>query len=77
MYVYKEITCGASLYGHTNAIGELERARATGVMPCGNGDDYVLNREDRALVRDHDPATGDLHLPAGPMGRRRKVRPIK
>lgn len=74
--VTKKITRGASLYGQTDAVGDLERVKATGFMPCGSGDDYVLSKADRAIVQAHQ-GDGDLELPPGPMGRQRKARPIK
>ena len=69
-HVYKEITKGASYYGQTTAVAQVEFARKHGVMPCGSGDDHVMTAEDRKLLEEHT-GDGDLHLPAGPLNTRR------
>jgi hypothetical protein len=66
--VMKEITRGASLYGRTDAVGDLVRVKQLGAMPCGSGDDHVLTARDRRLVQTHNPDDGDLTLPPGPLG---------
>lgn len=65
--VYKSITSGASLYGTTEAVGELELVKKYGFMPCGSGDDYRLTKKEKELVDQHDPKDGDLELPEGPL----------
>jgi hypothetical protein len=62
--VTKRITRGGS-FGPTEAVGDFDRVKRTGVIPCGSGDDHTLNLRDRRLVRNHDPSTGDLVLPPG------------
>lgn len=74
--VYKHITRG-STFGQTEAVGDFERVCKCGIMPCGSGDDHTLSNEDRKLVAQHDPATGDLTLPPGPFSARKSPGPIK
>ena len=69
--VYKHITEGASLYGQTEAVGDIAHVKRTGIMPCGSGDDHVLSRDEMVKVKNHDSAD-DLTLPEGPLGRKRK-----
>ena len=68
--VYKEIIRGASYYKQTQAAGDLEFVKKHGFMCCGSGDDHRLTAEERKLVEEHDPADGDLELPAGPLNSR-------
>jgi hypothetical protein len=66
-HVFKHITKGASYYGHTDASGDFEFVKRFGVICCGSGDDHSLTDKERKLVAEHDPATGDLWLPEGPL----------
>ena len=65
--VYKHITKGASYYGQTEAVGNFFDVKKHGFMSCGSGDDHKLTSKERKLVENHDPANGDLELPAGPL----------
>lgn len=69
--VYKRITKGASLYGQTDAVGDLATVKETGVMPCGSGDDHLLTIEEWKAVREHGPDEGDLELLPGPLNTRK------
>lgn len=71
-HVYKSITSGASLYGTTEAIGELELVKKHGFMPCGSGDTYFLTKKEKELVDQHDPKDGDLKLPSGSLSKDRR-----
>ena len=68
--VYKSVNGGVSYYGATQAAGDLEFVKKHGFMCCGSGDDHRLTAKERALVDEHDPADGDLELPAGPLNQR-------
>jgi hypothetical protein len=72
--VYKTITSGVSYYKQTKAVGSLQRVKQTGMMSCGSGDDHTLSHDEWDLVKSHDPADGDLTLPAGPLATRRQRR---
>lgn len=40
----------SELYGTTTAVGSLEQAINSGVLPCGDGCDYRLNWEDKGEI---------------------------
>lgn len=71
--VTKKITSGVPMYSTTDAVGELEFVRRTGVMSCGSGDDYTLTKEERQIVED-TPEGQDVELPAGKF---RCCKPVK
>ena len=62
--VIKQINRGASYYGHTIAIGEVNIVKRTGFMSCGSGDDHHLTAAERKLVDKHD-SENDLILAPG------------
>ena len=68
--ITKQITKGASYYGQTTAVGNLETVRKCGFLQCGSGDDHTLTQKERKLVENHDPNNGDLKLPPGPLNTR-------
>lgn len=65
--VTKKITRGASFYGQTDACGNIDYVKRTGIIACGSGDDHALTAFERVLVQSHDPSKGDLELPSGPL----------
>lgn len=67
--VYKTITGGASYYGRTEAAGDAEHIKRTGMMCCGSGDDHCVTAKEMEQIENHNPAKGDLELESGPLKR--------